>query len=608
MDALAQIKYGMNAVALLNDMAASAKQTDLCGYCHDTPGADADHAEPGPAETAFYPVWDKSAASSGSYTSGDGNCTNLCHNNRATGVGTYGWLDSGTSQCIMCHNNINVTTAGTTGATHDRHLNLASDFGPTLGCDDCHDATTDWSSNSTPDNGLHINGVLNIAGDKIADDEYTGTSIPGANFGSCSGGVNPNVCHNDGSMSAPPARTYVWGSALSNDCASCHLAVPSSNAHPTHVASADSSYGGGTPWPAGNNSTAGNYDFSCVNCHGTTRANHLNGATTITGVGYNDGTVDGIANGTCAAAVCHSDGTTPVNYTETPAWNASFTAGACDGCHGNIPTTAGHPQHVLEVGFHYNAIYSGLEDFLPVVDSDAATVDQGLDDGDGNPEVITLSNPAGYDQLRGHGGNLVSDGTPTSTVVSCNVCHFETITVNTNDLATYADADPDTRACAECHDDSVTPRLGIARIADQRKHVNGAVNVRFFDEKVRSKAQVRNENAYTVDSDGEAGWTKTSELTNNWVRFNGFKALDGSSYDEQPDTLHNMATAYYAAENPGDPTPEENYYSTAEKTCMISCHLWEAGRVDKAPVHWVDNATDGSAPLMCIDCHSRLPK
>ena len=52
--------------------------------------------------------------------------------------------------------------------------------------------------------------------------------------------------------------------------------------------------------------------------------------------------------------------------------------------------------------------------------------------------------------------------------------------------------------------------------------------------------------------------------------------------------------------------PEE--MTQPARTCLVSCHLWEKGRVDKYPVHWDDNSIHGPQPIMCIDCHTRLPK
>ena len=105
----------------------------------------------------------------------------------------------------------------------------------------------------------------------------------------------------------------------------------------------------------------------------------------------------------------------------------------------------------------------------------------------------------------------------------------------------------------------------------------------FLAEKTRSKAQVRD------------NLSDVPELADNWVRVNGYKQADGSSYEEPPQTLAAMASMHGG-------------WNSGDKTCMISCHLWESGRVDKYPVDWIDNSRYGAQTLMCIDCHSRLPK
>lgn len=589
MNILAQ-RFGETYTSIL-DTGSSVEQAELCGYCHDDPGGGG-HID-GTAQTAFHPIWDKAAAASGSYLAG--NCTNICHNNKPTGagVGTYGWDGDQSSACIMCHNNVTAVAGGATYNTHNRHLNLAADFGPSLGCDDCHDGATDWSG-GTPPGSNHINGTLNIAGSRVVSDEYTGSSIPGANFGSCSGGASPNSCHSDGAGGAP-ARAYTWGSTLTNDCASCHAGLPTSGSHPTHVNTAETSFGGGANW-ATNNSVLANYDFGCGNCHSSTKSNHLNGSVTVTGVGYGAPTAN-----QCSSNNCHQDGKGAAPLL-APTWGTPFTAGECDQCHGNFPTSDAHPQHTLEVGFHYDAISSGLKDFLPVVDADPV------------PTGLT----GAIDDLRGHGNPALETAGATA-IVSCDTCHNYTVTVNTNMLATYADASAKTKACSECHNGGaadVNTGNAIIAIADKSYHVNGVINVKFTEKKIRSKAQVRDEKAYNVVPDTpQQGWTLTTELTSNWYRFNGYKEPDGSSYDETKESLHQMAADYWDAEagnNFADPAkPEEDYYQTGIKTCLVACHLWESGRVDKIIPHWVNDSQANptvSERLMCIDCHTRLPK
>ena len=213
------------------------------------------------------------------------------------------------------------------------------------------------------------------------------------------------------------------------------------------------------------------------------------------------------------------------------------------------------------MGFHSEHVYSGKKDFLPVTDTDPLPAN-------------LVTGPNGRDQLRGHGGLLDSDGTATSTIFTCYVCHNSTVNTKPNDQATL---------CKTCHDGSVAPFMGDMVIADKSFHVNGVNDVVFVSEKIRSKAQVRDE---LMD---------VPELSENWVRVNGYKVNDGSSYDEQPQTLDAMATMHGGWDAPS-------------KTCMISCHLWEAGRVDKYPAHWINNSIHGPQPIMCIDCHTRLPK
>jgi hypothetical protein len=176
--------------------------------------------------------------------------------------------------------------------------------------------------------------------------------------------------------------------------------------------------------------------------------------------------------------------------------------------------------------------------------------------------------------------------------MNCNVCHNNTVTGKRNDL---------NPTCAACHNGTDAPTGSYVAVADKSFHVNGVVDVVFTNDKIRSKAQVRDD-IFDVP-----------ELTNNWVRMNSYKLPDGSSYDESPDTLANMSANYGGwtdtAVTRYSGQPEE--MTQPAGTCLISCHLWEKGRVDKQPVYWYENSRhnpDTSKHLMCIDCHTRLPK
>jgi hypothetical protein len=93
-------------------------------------------------------------------------------------------------------------------------------------------------------------------------------------------------------------------------------------------------------------------------------------------------------------------------------------------------------------------------------------------------------------------------------------------------------------------------------------------------------------------------WTDIEELNQSWIRTNGYKADDGSSYDESPDTLYNTAVFDNGLGSIGG--------SAANPTCLVSCHLINQtiadNSLDKEPVGWADEGR------MCIDCHTRLPK
>ncbi len=627
--------YGESIADLLTDNTAGnpaassdLKQRTLCGYCHASPGADGDHATGDDAEvTQFQRIWDGTAnditPGVPAFTRADGTCSNIdCHNDQATAAATYGWYDGGSSACVLCHA-ANTTTTG----THFEHLNTGSVYyaAGQIGCTDCHEAGTDWATNSKPSVN-HINGTKNafnynagtstcatntchndgkngapantptwgvangvgcsfchtnsseahashfnaeISGKFVAGGtfwctachthsgpntdhfnatvnvkatlNYSGNVVVGtAGFGTC----NTTSCHQDGKNT--PVVTPAWDRTPSaaDDCTLCHGGVPATGSHAKHVKVADV--------PADytstvNNTTAADYSFACSACHGNAVANHMNGAPTLAGgVGYS-------AN-TCTTSYCHSNGNGI--YTATPIWGNSFAGDRCAGCHLNSPGTNAHHEH--EVGFHYDAVYSGLTGFLPVVDSDYPGIDPGL-------------NQTFPDQLRGHGGNLNGSGASTSTTITCYVCHFSTVKnwYNANNTT-----------CATCHTAVANPTAGdmalgnaALDIADKTFHVNAVKDVVFFNQKVRSKAQIRDK------------LSDVPELGNNWTRVNGYKANDGISFDEQPNTLDNMAT-----------------WNSTDKTCTVSCHLWETGRVDKVPVKW-----DGGA-IMCIDCHSRLPK
>lgn len=595
-------------------------------------------------------IWDGGADGDAAYSAGSCSAVD-CHNGKTTPAG-YLWYDGGSSACIMCHNGTTGANGIPTSGSHGAHMDKGG-FNVyyslnRIGCPDCHSNTlaTAWTA-STPPSANHINGVRNVAGSRglsysagscgtnschnngknlapaeavtwgtgnsngcyschthsaeghaphfaaafnqthmssgamggftctpchpaynagsnhfngtvsfTAGINYGGGAVVGdASYGSC----NTTTCHQDGRGTAvvTPQWTGVAEDIGKNSCTLCHAGVPATGSHLKHVITAPTAY-----TTALANNTLTEYDFNCANCHTSTIGNHINSSVSFGAVGFNAGAK------TCSASYCHSDGKQgTVAYAASPAWGSSFSGDKCAGCHKNSPDTNAHHQH--EVGFHYKAVYSGKAGFLPVLDSDPVPV--GLD-----------ADPAKRDQIRGHGGRLADGITSTSTVITCQVCHNDTVKVRYNDKNT---------TCAGCHNGAQTPGQGDMVIDDKRKHVNGSRDVKFFNEKVRSKAQIRDGKVYDP-AVPTAEWTNVEELKIAWVRHNGYKRADGASYDESPDTLLNSGV--YNNTNPANPT------------CIVTCHLMNQNlvdtRLDKEPVGW----TDGGR--MCIDCHTRLPR
>ncbi|MDF1537266.1 MAG: CxxxxCH/CxxCH domain-containing protein, partial [bacterium] len=185
---------------------------------------------------------------------------------------SYIWYQSGTSACIMCHVDIPSDT------THNSHVGTA--YGRDIGCSDCHEAATNWSTNTKPASG-HLNGTFTVSGGVAFT--YSGATYPTVK-GTCS----TNVCHNIGySALTAPARSYTWGVALADNCASCH-GYPNSSGnegarHTAHV--------NNTAFVAG----------GCSECHpASTDTTHLNGVQNTGGASTVVYTAPGCTN------VCHT--------------------------------------------------------------------------------------------------------------------------------------------------------------------------------------------------------------------------------------------------------------------------------------------------------------
>ena len=100
-----------------------------------------------------------------------GNCSNLnCHNGKATSsTSNFTWYGTGTQNCVLCHNDITDTAAGTTGETHDAHVGTPiATFGKVITCGNCHGGNPSWTSYAVPSIN-HINGTFAVADGSVID-------------------------------------------------------------------------------------------------------------------------------------------------------------------------------------------------------------------------------------------------------------------------------------------------------------------------------------------------------------------------------------------------------------------------------------------------------
>lgn len=316
-----------------------------------------------------------------------------------------------------------------------------------------------------------------------------------------------------------------WGATLT--CASCHNNL--SAAHAKHTTITGAKYGNTSV-----STTGGVYNFGCGNCHPVAASHHANGtvevslnpadnATAIKGLNSSSANRTGSGNtSVCNLTYCHSDGSKTGNAIvagASPQWGGSFAGDKCAGCHGNSPSTGSHQNHVM-AGIHYTNIFTG-----------------------------TTGLAANGNTATGAHGNAA-----TATTLSCNVCHYGTVTTAANDKNTNATAN-----CSTCHSGG-TAKGDAAIAAGSNLHLNGVINVQ-LKTTILSKAQLRSDN--NTATGAPSGWTRNS----------GYKA--SGAYDNATTTA-------------GD-------WASGSKTCTTACHLSQ-----QSPV-WGTAAT-------CTSCHASLPQ
>lgn len=507
-----------------------------------------------------------------------GQCSNVyCHStvqSGATGTGapTYRsptWGNAATGACGSCHDGDNGHTFGAVMATGSHTIHLSKSYGGTsnvMKCVICHNISgqtmalgqgcdSTFCHNAAP--GKHANGSIDISINPYygVSGIYNGSQIPRAGFNSCS-----NVsCHFT-------TTTPAWGTATHIDCFGCHTLAKlmTSGAHSKHISNSliPTMYN-----YTANRSTAGEYNFGCSSCHHLNGAiYHWNGTADVTlnktdsgGIvgtlrSRNSATADGIGvansgiTGTtkvsivCSAAYCHSNGNaSALVYATTPNWyGGSFTGDRCANCHGNSPNTT-----IAGSASHYNNKFLGYT-------STAGGHQIGIH------AMGIYSSPSGLAKA-GTSGDSSHGNADTSTTISCNICHYATVTTARNDSNVV---------CKTCHvsGNTVGAQFGNqAIIADKSKHVNGTVEIAFQPVNIKSKAQMRT-----------ASFNQ-SPYSSVWKRNVGYKT--NGAYDSAKGALNSSTM-----------------WNSSTKTCAnVACHNGQS-------VNWSDN----NGVTSCVSCHTAL--
>jgi len=469
-----------------------------------------------------------------------GNCSNVnCHFEKNTTNRTPAPVWGNTTpavDCSFCHE----SQPGT--ASHPKHLSAVAG-GAAITCASCHPnygATNFSHATSAGKHPIIVNMSNNYGGVGVTNIDWLPSQLPNSNFGSCT-----TYCHSDGTV--PGSISTKWGNT-STGCDFCHPNLRGKHsAHVNLLNFATATYGSTV-----NNSAGIIYAFGCGNCHPTDISKHINGTVDITLNSNHTGPLkskNSVANDTtgytqnvgvsvtCAAAYCHSNGmSSPTFYGAAVDWyEASYAGDKCARCHGNSPGTGGkvgsaaHSAHV--VGIHFDDIFNGVSKKL----------------------IISGGNTVNA----AHGRNN------RSTTISCNICHYATVTSSANDKNVY---------CSGCHDGATPPggykNLVYPLTVNTANHVNGTVDVSFINQKIATKAQVAASafNGYTAANAG--GWTRNS----NGMKFKTYT----SSYDVTKTTLLVAAAPY----------------TTANGCQNVACHA-------SITVKWNDTVT-------CTNCHTRL--
>ena len=479
------------------------------------------------------------AGGSDSYSQEGRNCSAAyCHSNgkAGTSVAQYrqptAWDAGGSLGCNGCHgqatgvtldtsfatdpllgspNYLNTGAAGGSGSnSHKLHV-TAMGIVSANACYSCHAGTMDKFATAKfrPYSSLHANGAAEVRFGPIAAPFAFISSVGKARYDAGSRSCSTVACHSNGKGGYQDAK---WGDA--SNCAMCHALNKLSRGHAFHIytgaANVPTFYRNYTANRSNSAAAPGRYNYGCANCHPVVNPNHMKGEVLIdlfpgsqNVVGMlrskNGGaiTASNVAAGTagsgtrlqgnqlfCDNVYCHSNGySTDLRYVETPDWFAgtfSNTTDRCANCHGNSPNSdpanmPGSPSHFNQnwlgtqtEGGHFMGIHAKT-----ITNKGTATSQE---------TFVGLLSP-GSTEPASHGV------AGSSTTVSCNTCHWDTIRTNVNFGSVQ---------CGSCH--TLPATRAYASIYDKSQHVDGRVKVSFQPGQVKSKAQLRDVSFAQVSS------------------------------------------------------------------------------------------------------------
>lgn len=368
-------------------------------------------------------------------------------------------------------------------------------------------------------------------------------------------------CHSNASPVGGGTNSYApvqWNQAAALTCASCHATTGATAAGQTLLSRKHASH---------INGGAGNYTFTCDECHAETasdnsssaiadKTKHVNGAkdwkfsatSTSGAVDQSAGTYDMAGTKTCSGIYCHSQGrSTTSPFGGSPNSDLAWTAGTatCESCHsGNASATnkMGTSAH----GAHMNqAAYLGTNLMCSRCHQD--TVSSASD---------TAINTASFHVNGSRDVRMSDGGTWNGTTCTNSYCHS-----NGTETPTYVASVPNwsggtlANTCKTCHGTEGGSIAGEPRYANNTASFNTR-NGHLLGDHVSAATDCVKCHDTAVNADGT--------LKAGGVHLNGSREV------------HN--TAYIAS------------YDEATETCTtISCHG--------------GNSAVWGGTLYCVDCH-----